>query len=128
MGDSPNPFGLTSSLSRSFGTGFITLWYGDLNNIPESWALCNGENGTPDLRNDFVVGAGDTYAVGANGGNINHNHTFTGDGHSHTMRLGVNIGAVGARDQRTSSTAATGTTDNTNGLPPYHGLAYIMEL
>jgi len=53
---------------------------------------------------------------------------FTGDGHSHTMRLGVNIGAVGARDQRTSSTAATGTTDNTNGLPPYHGLAYIMEL
>jgi len=48
--------------------GGIILWSGAIANIPEGWALCNGSNGTPDLRNRFVVGAGSTYAVGATGG------------------------------------------------------------
>jgi microcystin-dependent protein len=44
------------------------LWSGAANAIPSGWALCNGSNGTPDLRNRFVVGAGDTYAIGSTGG------------------------------------------------------------
>src|SRR5690606_16720903 len=36
--------------------------------IPEGWALCDGTNGTPDLRDRFIVGAGREYAVGARGG------------------------------------------------------------
>jgi len=48
--------------------GVIVLWSGAANAIPAGWALCNGGSGTPDLRDRFVVGAGDSYAVGAAGG------------------------------------------------------------
>ncbi|TVR78994.1 MAG: hypothetical protein EA405_13640 [Rhodospirillales bacterium] len=49
-------------------TGGIIMWSGSIANIPDGWALCDGSNGTPDLRDRFVVGAGSTYAVGATGG------------------------------------------------------------
>ena len=39
-----------------FPAGGIVMWSGAPTNIPAGWALCNGENGTPDLRGRFVVG------------------------------------------------------------------------
>lgn len=48
--------------------GTILPWYGKLDAIPDGYALCNGANGTPDLRNRFVVGAGDVYKVSDIGG------------------------------------------------------------
>lgn len=48
--------------------GGIMLWSGSTGAIPSGWALCNGANGTPDLRGRFVIGAGGDYAVGATGG------------------------------------------------------------
>ena len=36
--------------------GGIILWSGLIASIPTNWALCNGSNGTPDLRNRFIVG------------------------------------------------------------------------
>lgn len=44
--------------------GTIVLWSGAANNIPSGWVLCNGGNGTPDLRNKFIIGAGNLYDVG----------------------------------------------------------------
>lgn len=41
----------------------IVIWSGAIVDIPAGWALCDGNNGTPDLRNKFIIGAGDTYAV-----------------------------------------------------------------
>jgi microcystin-dependent protein len=72
-----------------FGTalvplGGIIMWSGTT--IPTGWALCNGSNGTPNLQDRFIVGAGsDRYAVGATGGSANatlvsHNHTGTTGG------------------------------------------------
>lgn len=55
-------------------TGSIILWSGAANAIPVGWLLCDGTNGTPDLRNRFIVGAGDTYAVGAAAGTTEHTH------------------------------------------------------
>ena len=37
--------------------GSIIMWYGHTTNIPFGWVLCDGNNGTPDLRNKFIVGA-----------------------------------------------------------------------
>jgi len=37
--------------------GVIVMWSGTIANIPSGWALCDGTNGTPDLRDRFVVGA-----------------------------------------------------------------------
>jgi hypothetical protein len=52
----------------SIPTGLIAIWSGAANAIPSGWFLCDGANGTPNLRDRFVVGAGTTYAVGATGG------------------------------------------------------------
>lgn len=48
--------------------GVIVMWSGSTGAVPNGWALCNGGNGTPDLRDRFIVGAGDTYDPGATGG------------------------------------------------------------
>lgn len=56
----------TELLGLIVPTGTIALWSGSIASIPTGWALCDGTNGTPNLRDRFVVGAGGTYAVGAN--------------------------------------------------------------
>ena len=48
--------------------GAIIMWSGSVNDIPVGWALCDGQNGTPDLRDRFIVGAGGSYNVGNTGG------------------------------------------------------------
>jgi len=108
-------------------SGIILIWSGAIVNIPAGYVLCDGNNGTPDLRNRFVVGAGDTYAVDANGGAVNHTHTFTGDGHDHIITGGPDIAAGTDRNATTTSSNARGTTDNGSSLPPYYALAYIMK-
>jgi microcystin-dependent protein len=68
-----------------FPVGMITLWSGAIGSIPAGWALCNGANGTPDLRDRFVVGAGSGYAVGATGGAASVTPTASADGaHTHS--------------------------------------------
>ena len=44
------------------------MWSGVASAIPSGWYLCDGNNGTPDLRNRFIVGAGSTYQPGNTGG------------------------------------------------------------
>lgn len=84
-----------SMLASRLPAGLITMWSGAVNAIPSGWALCNGANGTPDLRNRFVVGAGSTYGVGDTGGANSvtlttaqipaHNHSAsTGSNGSHS--------------------------------------------
>ena len=48
--------------------GGIIMWSGNVSNIPAGWKLCNGSNGTPDLRDRFIIGAGNTYVPGNKGG------------------------------------------------------------
>ena len=60
--------------------GMIVMWSGAVSTIPTGYALCNGANGTPDLRNRFIMGAGSTYSPGNTGGSpdavaISHTHT-----------------------------------------------------
>jgi len=108
-------------------SGIIVIWSGAIVNIPTGWVICDGNNGTPDLRNNFVVGAGDTYAVDANGGSVNHTHGFTTDGHSHTLIWGADINIGGTYENLTDVEVDTGTTDNGSSLPPYYALAFIMK-
>lgn len=108
-------------------TGTILLWSGSIATIPAGFVLCDGTHSTPDLRDRFIVGAGSTYAVDASGGSVNHNHTFTGDGHTHSIPGGVAILSGFEISSTTSPGNATGTTDNGSTLPPYYALAYIMK-
>lgn len=56
--------------------GGIIMWSGTTGNIPADWALCDGSNGTPDLRGKFVLGAG-TVAAHSSGNGTTTNGVFT---------------------------------------------------
>jgi hypothetical protein len=132
-------------------TGVIVLWSGSIGSIPVGWALCNGSNGTPDLRDRFVVGAGSTYSVDATGGSadaivVSHTHTasVTDPGHTHTIAnvIAGGVAAIGsgalpysAVSPTTNSAvtgisvtnASAGTSGTNANLPPYYALCYIMK-
>lgn len=67
-------------------SGAIAMWSGSEASIPSGWVLCNGLNGTPDLRDRFVVGAGSHYARNDTGGSdtVTTTGTVTIAGHSLT--------------------------------------------
>jgi hypothetical protein len=58
----------TSAAVSPIPSGSIIMWSGSIGSIPVDYYLCNGSNGTPDLRDRFIIGAGNSYAVGATGG------------------------------------------------------------
>lgn len=82
----------SSWVNTSMIRGMIILWSGSISSIPNGWYLCNGQNGTPDLRNKFVYGASTDNNVGGTGGSkdavvVSHNHSASSDSqgnHAHT--------------------------------------------
>lgn len=77
--------------------GSIIMWAGDEEDIPESFALCDGTNGTPDLRSRFIIGASAGEPAHTIGGNSTqeleavtepnglHDHDLTITGHQLTI-------------------------------------------
>ncbi|MCK5607237.1 hypothetical protein KAR91_35465 [Candidatus Pacearchaeota archaeon] len=108
-------------------SGLILVWSGAIVDIPAGFVLCNGANGTPDLRNRFVVGAGDTYSVDDTGGTVNHTHTGTTDGHTHEHESGSDLRDGAHVAKFVSDEVDTFTTNPTDNLPPYYALAFIMK-
>ena len=91
------------AVSNTVPSGLISLWSGSVGSIPAGWLLCDGTNGTPDLRNSFILGAGNAYAVGATGGStdaivVSHTHTATSTStvtdpqHNHGIPYGSSAG------------------------------------
>ena len=106
--------------------GTICMWSGSTASVPDGWRLCDGGGGTPDLRNKFIVGAGDNYEPGDQGGtafadyitNVSGNHTHVGDVAGHTLTvaqipghqhgLGVNVPVMGTGYGYTGVNGVTG--------------------
>ncbi len=146
---------VTSAVGTAIPSGVIVIWSGASSAIPAGWYLCNGSNGTPDLRDRFVVGVGTTYSVGNTGGSkdavlVSHTHTatVTDPGHNHSInnstsvlralggQNGSNSGSNWRNDTISNNSATTGITvaNSTEGvsgtnanLPPYYALCYIMK-
>jgi hypothetical protein len=117
------------------------MWSGTIASIPSGWFLCNGSNGTPDLRNRFVIGAsvdsGGQSVTTITGGNtktggskdaivVSHSHdiavAFAGDvGGSNNILYDAK---VSSGNLQTQTVGSSGTNAN---LPPYFALAYIMK-
>ncbi len=123
----------------SLPAGIIMLWSGAIVDIPTGWVLCDGLNSTPDLRNRFIAGAGDAYAVAATGGEATHalsvaelaahTHACT-DGNYNSAFTGTADGggkyyATNAYNDR--STGSQGSGSAHENRPPYYALAYIMK-
>lgn len=123
--------GTTWESGASFVSGMILLWSGSVGTIPTGWVICDGTNSTPDLRNNFVVGAGDTYSVDDTGGSadatlVSHSHTFsgtTGDagGHVHSytwygqqQEFASGVGARGGTEGAAASSSNTNAIGNHN--------------
>jgi hypothetical protein len=117
--------------------GSILMWSGSVDTVPEKFHLCNGEEGTPDLRDRFIVGAGSDYEVGATGGSAStdlpsHTHTVT----SRASDIGYHNDNVNVREWfaagdyypiiTSSATKSGAATINT--IPPYYALCFIMKI
>jgi len=138
--------GTQPSSGATIPSGLISIWSGAIGSIPSGWYLCNGQNGTPDLRDSFILGAGNSYSVGSTGGSkdaivVSHTHTasststVTDPQHAHVEQYNgsnssgtgagisdtsVSIGATQANistaTASTGITVATSTTVNTAGV------------
>jgi len=97
----------TSWIALGIPSGGIIMWSGSIATIPVGWALCDGTNGTPDLRDRFVVGAGTTYAPGNTGG-ANTVALSTAELPSHTHSDGTLAAAsAGAHTHSFSATTSS---------------------
>ena len=121
-------------LASDVPPGVIVMWSGSIANIPSGWALCDGTNGTPDLRDRFIVGAGSSYAVGAKGGSatISHNHSYSG-----TTSQASDDATTNGHDYSTTYKSLPTHTHTYSGntsivdldnRPPYYALCFIMKL
>lgn len=81
-----------------FPSNAVVMWSGAVGDIPDGWFLCNGLNGTPDLRNRFIVGAGDEYDPDDSGGAADVTPT-------------ISVDAGGAHTHPVTGVAATASTD-----------------
>lgn len=73
----------------SYRVGMIGMWLGYLEDIPAGYILCDGSNGTQDMRSKHLKSTSTTTAIGNTGGSNTHthasqNHTHTGVAHGHT--------------------------------------------
>ena len=130
--------------------GTIIMWSGSIDELNSSeWALCDGENGTPDLRGRFIVGAGQaaglsSYEIGAVGGEEKHKLTVAEmPSHSHKVVVHT-VGYTGSYNgepeaatydsnsknngsKDVSGQGAGGDGEHEN-RPPYYALAFVMRI
>jgi microcystin-dependent protein len=135
----------------SFPLGAIVLWHGSAASIPDGWKLCDGQNGTPDLRDRFVVGAGHDYAKGDQDGTKEvllsenelpqHRHEYVGDDALAGIEPGCStaIRTTSTRYDAESNhganwysqvygTSYVGGNVAHENRPPFYALCYIMRV
>jgi microcystin-dependent protein len=119
--------------------GGIIMWSGAT--APAGWSLCNGQNGTPDLRDRFVVGSGASYAAGATGGsgsvtlNANqmppHAHGFADSSVNYDITStpggAYQFGFIYGTSVTQKVTDSAGGGQPVDIRPPYYALAFIMR-
>lgn len=122
----------TGSLSDFDGTGKgSAMWRG--------WQLCNGQNGSHDLRDRFLVGQGNTYSTGATGGANEVTLTAAQSGvpaHTHprnyfnsvnvTPGSGATVTNMGAETEQVTANTPENAAAAHENRPPYYALAYIQ--
>lgn len=111
-----------NTANNAIPLGSIIMWSGTAGNIPSGWRLCNGTNGTPNLCDRFIVGAGSTYMPGAIGGaasiSLNlqqlpaHTHSLSG---GEALSNGAHTHTVNAVTTGVKTMYATNSTSNNLG-------------
>lgn len=137
---------LRTDIARSkdpFPLGAILAWVPTpaTSPVPADWALCNGEAGTPDLRNKFLMGTGDSASVRSTGGRAD----IPNDGsHDHGAHTGLANSATNLSPNDRSYIAHSGSPVDFNitcsisgdgihnhdgeNRPPFVAVMYIMKM
>lgn len=108
----------TTGIGDTVPYGVIVAWSGAIMDIPQGWALCDGANGTPDLRDKFIVGArqddegvAKTDIMGTLlqiGGSITHNHGGLTGAHVLTIaEMPAHSHSIMVNDRTTSGPASS---------------------
>ncbi len=141
----------SGNVIEGYGTipvGGIIMWSGSV--APDGWAICDGRNGTPDLRNRFVRGMDPAKAgsVVSTGGadkvtlkteNLPpHRHEYFGDDQiadrdHETTQVSRYVGNYDAKSEKKGASnvylsGSTGSGTPFEVLPPYYSLAFIMRV
>ena len=93
---------------------------------PENWSLCDGNNGTPDLRNYFIkhVAEGDKGAATGDG-TLTVTATLTHGSHGHFGDTAESVGGTAIHSEYTMPPHTVN--QNYSWLPAYYALAFIMK-
>ena len=97
---------------RSLPKNLVVMWSGASDAVPSGWALCDGNNGTTDFRDKFIIGTGSTYIHPNTGGATEHDHI-------------LGLSGAPAGDGFAMSAQRT---DLVSNLPPYYALCFIIKL
>jgi microcystin-dependent protein len=122
--------GVQATSGATIPAGLISMWSGSIGSIPSGWYLCDGSNGTPNLTDRFIIGAGSSYAVNGTGGVSSvtlttnnmpaHTHTATSTvtdpGHVHQYLLKQNTGTGRSASGNESNGVLTDTTSANTGI------------
>ena len=135
---------VSSMKNNLLPSGAIILWSGTINGIPVGFALCDGTNGTPNLKGKFIVGYDpgdrDYEEIGLDGGDKkvtlkenqmpshnhggtiessgNHNHdgaTVPAGGHTHSYNLATTDDDGYREDDGNIYTSKDGAHDHVSG-------------
>lgn len=140
MVDDPEP---VTMYSVKCPVGCVMIWSGTADNIPRGWALCDGQNGRPDFRDLFVLGAGPKHPVDETGGEEKHKLSWMESG----QKMDISVDVTGSSWNSTASrpilqvSTKNGTSFNTvtlatqqgansahNNMPPYVSKLYIIKV
>lgn len=113
-----------AQLNNAIPSGFIGLWSGAISAVPGGWFLCDGTNGTPNLRDRFVVGAGDSYVVGAIGGAASVTLTES-QIPTHTHTVTATTAAAGAHNHTVTDPGHTHSYNQAGGAAPESGTGFV---
>ncbi len=132
--------GQTSADKNKEPIGTIKAFWGDISKIPLGWHICDGTNGTPDLRDRFLAGAGYSYWLGYSAGEAIHTLTINEmPAHNHNIsgiprdRCDGNLGNAVVGDEiyygtETWWTSVEGGNQPHENRPPFTAVYYIMRI
>lgn len=129
----------------AFMAGMIVMWNNSAT-IPTGWAICNGQNGTPNLSDRFIVSTGSNYSYGDTGGNQTvtltlaqiPSHTHANGNYKYMLQRTGNNTAASTDNKSGTITEpdivnsgeilSAGGGEAHENRPPYYALIFIMKL
>ena len=136
--DITGKFTLNGKVPEFIPRGIIVAWSGEPTQLPQGWVLCDGQNGTPNLKGRFIYGwsgTGRSATIQDGGGSELVTLTVAQmPAHTHSMQVDTTGGwakssiGSGELNKRTDQTGSTGGNQAHENMPPFLVLAYIMKI